>query len=79
MQQLAFAAADVEHACIRLHELADDGVIAAAEHFANGRMLQLHGGGAHDALATFSRYVLARKPRINSVCSATSTRNASWP
>ncbi len=74
LQQLAFAAAQIEHLGVRLDNFPDDGVIAAPEEFGHeGRfLLRLRGH------CTFS-YVLPRKPRMRSVCSATSTRNASCP
>src|SRR5689334_6221760 len=78
LQQLTFAAADIEHARVGLHQLADDGVIAASKDTVDEWSgASLHRSGFH-GLAR-SRNVLARKPRTSSVCSPTSTRNASWP
>src|SRR5262249_8381183 len=73
-QQFAFAATQVKHLRARIHNFADDGVVAAAEQVAHETALL----GRLRWHAAFSS-VLERKPRTNSVCSATSTKNASWP
>src|SRR5579871_4461939 len=72
LQQFTLAAAQVKHLRVGLDNLPNDGVVAAAKYLRNkcGFFLRF---GRH---CTFS-YVLPRKPRMRSVCSATSTKNAS--
>ena len=67
-EQLAFAAAEVEHAAAGLDDLADDRVIAATQQIPDKPRL-------HESFSN----VVERNPRTRSVCSATSTRKASWP
>ncbi len=68
-EQGPVAAAEVEDAGAFGDEAADEGVVAAAEDLAD-----LHGRASRN-----SRWQRSRKPRMTSVCSATSTRKASWP
>ena len=73
----AVAAAEIEDLGAGLDDLADDGVVAAAEGLAGETLGAQAGGVAHDCCS--SAKVLARKPRTSSVCSFTSMRKASWP
>ena len=76
LQQLGFAAAEVEHLGAIRHDLADDGVVAAAQQIAYECGLQRRPRrGRHPTLSR----VLARNPRTRSVWPVTSTRNASCP
>src|SRR5262249_54418777 len=68
LQQFAFAATEIEHTRFRLHDFADDRVVAAAQQFP-------YEAGLHDSFSN----VLARNPPTSSVCSATSTRKESCP
>src|SRR5688572_5516700 len=80
LKQLAIAAADVQDTRVRLNNIANDRVVAAAKDLTNEWAApDFRWGRRHEAFAAFSRNVLARKPRMSSVCSATSTRKASCP
>src|SRR5205085_12121740 len=78
-EQFAIAATQIEYACLWLDQFADDCVIRTAEYTMDKWTVPKLGRIGRHARATISRQVLARKPRMSSVSSATSTRNASCP
>src|SRR5262249_19877142 len=74
LEQFAITATEVQDFCVRLNDFANDPVVAATQKVADQRGRLRHRSNH----CTFS-YVLAKKPRMRPVCSATSTRKASWP